>query len=85
MADYRLLGRLDEGGIGVVYLARSPRGRMVAVKLAEERNGGNGPYPSTIAVYVALTLLRLLVVPTVVATAPYVSRLSAMQQARREA
>ncbi|MFD5773454.1 protein kinase domain-containing protein [Streptomyces fungicidicus] len=32
IADYRLLGRLGEGGMGVVYLARSPRGRMAAVK-----------------------------------------------------
>ncbi|MFD5320393.1 protein kinase [Streptomyces sp. NPDC127098] len=32
IADYRLLGRLGAGGMGVVYLARSPRGRMVAVK-----------------------------------------------------
>ncbi|WP_168220676.1 protein kinase [Streptomyces sp. RFCAC02] len=32
IADYRLIGRLGEGGMGVVYLARSPRGRMAAVK-----------------------------------------------------
>jgi serine/threonine protein kinase len=32
IADFRLIGRLGEGGMGVVYLARSPRGRMVAVK-----------------------------------------------------
>ncbi|MGW2090460.1 protein kinase domain-containing protein [Streptomyces sp. NPDC001880] len=32
IADYRLLGRLGEGGMGVVYLARSSRGRMAAVK-----------------------------------------------------
>ncbi|MER7970631.1 serine/threonine-protein kinase [Streptomyces sp. NPDC096080] len=33
VGGYRLLGRLGEGGMGDVYLARSDRGRMVAVKL----------------------------------------------------
>ncbi|WP_344533195.1 serine/threonine-protein kinase, partial [Streptomyces albiaxialis] len=33
IGDYRLLGRLGEGGMGRVYLAQSPRGRTVAVKL----------------------------------------------------
>ncbi|MEV6317882.1 DUF4328 domain-containing protein [Streptomyces sp. NPDC051776] len=32
---YRLLGRLGAGGMGVVYLARSDRGRTVAVKLVQ--------------------------------------------------
>ncbi|MDT0341814.1 serine/threonine-protein kinase [Streptomyces litchfieldiae] len=32
IGPYRLIGRLGEGGMGVVYLARSDRGRMVAVK-----------------------------------------------------
>lgn len=32
IGDHRLLARLGEGGMGVVYLARSSRGRMVAVK-----------------------------------------------------
>ncbi|MGW4011385.1 serine/threonine-protein kinase [Streptomyces sp. NPDC004763] len=33
---YRLLGRLGAGGMGHVYLARSDRGRTVAVKLVRE-------------------------------------------------
>ncbi|MFG2194921.1 serine/threonine-protein kinase [Streptomyces sp. NPDC048639] len=33
---YRLLGRLGAGGMGVVYLARSDRGRTVAVKLVRQ-------------------------------------------------
>ncbi|MDJ1132778.1 serine/threonine-protein kinase [Streptomyces iconiensis] len=33
IGGYRLLGRLGEGGMGCVYLAQSPRGRTVAVKL----------------------------------------------------
>ncbi|MGG2462086.1 serine/threonine-protein kinase [Streptomyces sp. RGM 3693] len=33
IGEYRLLGRLGEGGMGRVFLARSDRGRTVAVKL----------------------------------------------------
>ncbi|MEU5213585.1 protein kinase [Streptomyces sp. NPDC020742] len=33
---YRLIGRLGEGGMGRVFLARSDRGRTVAVKLVRE-------------------------------------------------
>ncbi|MEU6795197.1 serine/threonine-protein kinase [Nonomuraea wenchangensis] len=33
VASYRVLGRLGEGGQGVVYLGESPRGEKVAVKL----------------------------------------------------
>nr|WP_247697106.1 protein kinase [Streptomyces sp. b94] len=36
IGDYRLLGRLGAGGMGHVYLARSNRGRTVAVKLVRE-------------------------------------------------
>lgn len=38
---YRLLGRLGEGGMGRVYLARSDRGRTVAVKTVREELADN--------------------------------------------
>ncbi|MEU8786301.1 serine/threonine-protein kinase [Streptomyces sp. NPDC048637] len=40
IGDYRLLGRLGEGGMGRVFLARSDRGRTVAVKLVRTELAG---------------------------------------------
>ncbi|MEU4209676.1 protein kinase [Streptomyces sp. NPDC026206] len=40
LGAYRLLGRLGAGGMGRVYLARSDRGRTVAVKLVQPELAG---------------------------------------------
>ncbi|GGR34908.1 serine/threonine-protein kinase [Streptomyces netropsis] len=40
LGAYRLLGRLGAGGMGRVYLARSDRGRTVAVKLVQRELAG---------------------------------------------
>ncbi|GHC37659.1 serine/threonine-protein kinase [Streptomyces cinnamoneus] len=40
LGNYRLLGRLGAGGMGRVYLARSDRGRTVAVKLVQPELAG---------------------------------------------
>ncbi|WP_344324028.1 PQQ-binding-like beta-propeller repeat protein [Streptomyces macrosporus] len=44
MGDHRLLARLGAGGMGVVYLGRSPGGRAVAVKVVRERFAGDAVY-----------------------------------------
>ncbi|MGW3684245.1 hypothetical protein [Streptomyces prasinus] len=33
LGDYRVVGRLGEGGMGRVFLGRSPGGRPVAIKV----------------------------------------------------
>ncbi|TMQ91381.1 hypothetical protein ETD83_31280 [Actinomadura soli] len=40
VGPYRLLGRLGAGGMGVVYLGRSPSGRPVAIKVIQRRFAG---------------------------------------------
>jgi outer membrane protein assembly factor BamB len=44
VGGYRLLARLGAGGMGVVYLARSPGGRAVAVKVIRERFAADVTY-----------------------------------------
>ncbi|MEO3870996.1 PQQ-binding-like beta-propeller repeat protein [Nonomuraea sp. B12E4] len=44
IGPYRLLGRLGAGGMGVVYLGRSPGGRLVAVKVVRRRFVGDPRY-----------------------------------------
>ncbi|MFE3452641.1 protein kinase [Nonomuraea sp. NPDC059194] len=41
VGPYRLLGRLGEGGQGVVYLGRAPDGRPVAVKVLQDGYAGD--------------------------------------------
>ncbi|MFJ8754921.1 PQQ-binding-like beta-propeller repeat protein [Streptomyces sp. NPDC102441] len=44
VGGYRLLARLGTGGMGTVYLGRSPGGRQVAVKLVQERFSRDAHY-----------------------------------------
>ncbi|MBB4931316.1 serine/threonine protein kinase [Lipingzhangella halophila] len=41
IGDYRLLGRLGAGGMGQVYLGRSPGSRVVAVKTLHQQHAGD--------------------------------------------
>ncbi|MEV5311173.1 serine/threonine-protein kinase [Streptomyces sp. NPDC052610] len=53
IGTYRLLGRLGSGGMGRVYLGRSPGGRIVAVKLVQEELARQGEFRARFAREVA--------------------------------
>jgi eukaryotic-like serine/threonine-protein kinase len=53
VGPYRLLGRLGQGGMGVVYLARSPGGRQVAVKVIKPELAGEPGFRTRFAREVA--------------------------------
>ena len=44
IGQYRLLGRLGSGGMGMVFLAESPGGRLMAVKLIRPELAQNGMF-----------------------------------------
>ena len=43
LGDYRLLDRIGEGGMGVVFLARDRRHRTVALKVLRSTVAGEPP------------------------------------------
>lgn len=44
VGDYRLVGRLGQGGMGVVYLAQTPTGKPVAVKVIRSEWAADSTY-----------------------------------------
>jgi serine/threonine protein kinase len=52
LGNYELLGRLSEGGMGTVFLGRSPDGRLVAVKMLRAERAWDtefrGPFRSEV-------------------------------------
>ena len=53
VGPYWLLGRLGSGGMGQVFLGRSPGGRLVAVKLVRAELAGQAEFRSRFAREVA--------------------------------
>ena len=53
MGPYWLLGRLGSGGMGEVFIGRSPGGRLVAVKLVRAELAGQAEFRSRFARQVA--------------------------------
>jgi hypothetical protein len=53
VGPYRLVGRLGQGGMGQVYLARSPGGRLVAVKVIRPELAGEPGFRTRFAREVA--------------------------------
>ncbi|MEU7740919.1 protein kinase [Nonomuraea sp. NPDC049158] len=49
IAAYRIIGRLGEGGQGIVYLGQAPNGRPVAVKVLRQSLGGDDRFAKEIA------------------------------------